>query len=71
MPYCTTPPLAGHVHRLSSQRGKAVTRYGKYTYVEYVRFADDIVILLAFGISPTLGTDSQLDFVRIWSSQCV
>ena len=28
------------------ERAKAVTRYGKYTYVEYVRFADDIVILI-------------------------
>ena len=25
------------------ERGKAVTRYGEYTYVKYVRFADDIV----------------------------
>ena len=28
------------------ERAKAVTRCGKYTYVEYVRFADDIVILI-------------------------
>ena len=28
------------------ERAKAVTRYGKYTYVEYARFADDIVILV-------------------------
>ena len=28
------------------ERAKTVTRYGKYTYVEYARFADDIVILV-------------------------
>ena len=28
------------------ERAKAVTRYGKYTSVEYARFADDIVILV-------------------------
>jgi RNA-directed DNA polymerase len=28
------------------ERAKAVTRYGKYTYVEYARFADDVVILV-------------------------
>ena len=28
------------------ERAKAVTRCGKYTYVEYARFADDIVILI-------------------------
>ena len=28
------------------ERAKAVTRFGKYTYVEYARFADDIVILV-------------------------
>ena len=28
------------------ERAKAATRYGKYTYVEYARFADDIVILV-------------------------
>ncbi len=27
-------------------RAKEVTRYGKYTYVEYARFADDLVILI-------------------------
>jgi RNA-directed DNA polymerase len=28
------------------ERAKAVTRRGKYTYLEYARFADDIVILI-------------------------
>ncbi|TYP78563.1 RNA-directed DNA polymerase [Nitrosomonas communis] len=28
------------------ERAKEVTRYGKYTYVEYARFADDMVILV-------------------------
>ena len=28
------------------ERAKAVTRHGKYTYVEYARFADDVVILV-------------------------
>ena len=28
------------------ERAKAATRYGQYTYVEYARFADDIVILV-------------------------
>jgi RNA-directed DNA polymerase len=28
------------------ERAKAVTRRGKYTYVEYVRYADDLVILV-------------------------
>lgn len=28
------------------EHAKAVTRYGKYTYVEYARFSDDVVILI-------------------------
>ena len=28
------------------KRAEAATRYGKYTYVEYARFADDIAILV-------------------------
>ena len=28
------------------ERAKAVTRFGKYTYVDYARFADDIVLLV-------------------------
>lgn len=28
------------------ERAKEVTRYGKYTYIEYARFADDMVILV-------------------------
>ncbi|HEY8065255.1 MAG TPA: group II intron maturase-specific domain-containing protein [Methylosinus sp.] len=28
------------------ERAKEVTRYGKYTYVEYARFAEDLVILI-------------------------
>jgi RNA-directed DNA polymerase len=28
------------------ERAKAATRHGKYTYVEYARFADDLVILI-------------------------
>ena len=28
------------------ERAKEATRYGKYTYVEYARFADDLVILI-------------------------
>jgi RNA-directed DNA polymerase len=28
------------------ERAKEVTRYGKYTYIEYARFADDMVILI-------------------------
>jgi RNA-directed DNA polymerase len=27
-------------------RAKEVTRFGKYTYIEYARFADDLVILI-------------------------
>jgi hypothetical protein len=28
------------------ERAKATTRNGKYTYVEYARFADDLVVLI-------------------------
>ena len=28
------------------ERAKETTRYGKYTYIEYARFADDLVILI-------------------------
>jgi RNA-directed DNA polymerase len=28
------------------ERAKEVTRSGKYTYIEYARFADDLVILI-------------------------
>ena len=28
------------------ERAKEATRNGKYTYVEYVRFADDLVVLI-------------------------
>jgi RNA-directed DNA polymerase len=28
------------------ERAKEATRYGKYTYIEYARFADDLVILI-------------------------
>ena len=28
------------------ERAREVTRYGKYTYVEYARFADDLVVLI-------------------------
>src|SRR6202046_3985089 len=28
------------------ERAKEATRYGKYTYVEYARFADDLVVLI-------------------------
>ena len=28
------------------ERAKEVTRYGKYTGIEYARFADDLVILV-------------------------
>ena len=28
------------------ERAKAITRHGKYTYIEYARFADDLVILI-------------------------
>jgi len=28
------------------ERAQKVTRYGKYTYIEYARFADDLVILI-------------------------
>ena len=28
------------------ERAKDVTRYGKYTNIEYARFADDLVILI-------------------------
>jgi RNA-directed DNA polymerase len=28
------------------ERAKETTRYSKYTYVEYARFADDLVILI-------------------------
>lgn len=28
------------------ERAKEATREGKYTYVEYARFADDLVILI-------------------------
>src|SRR6185436_8005038 len=28
------------------ERAKETTRFGKYTYIEYARFADDLVILI-------------------------
>ncbi len=28
------------------ERAKEITRYGRYTYLEYVRYADDLVILV-------------------------
>jgi RNA-directed DNA polymerase len=28
------------------ERAKEATRCGKYTYIEYARFADDLVILI-------------------------
>jgi RNA-directed DNA polymerase len=28
------------------ERAKEATRNGKYTYIEYARFADDVVILI-------------------------
>ncbi len=28
------------------ERAKEVTRNGKYTYIEYARFADDLVVLI-------------------------
>jgi RNA-directed DNA polymerase len=28
------------------ERAREVTRNGKYTYIEYARFADDLVILI-------------------------
>src|SRR5213594_5087289 len=28
------------------ERAKETTRYGRYTYIEYARFADDVVILI-------------------------
>jgi RNA-directed DNA polymerase len=28
------------------ERAKEATHYGKYTYIEYARFADDLVILI-------------------------
>jgi len=28
------------------ERAKETTRYGKYTHIEYARFADDLVILI-------------------------
>jgi hypothetical protein len=31
------------------ERAKEVTRRGKYTYVEYARYADDLVILVDVG----------------------
>ena len=34
-----------HVDRML-ERAKEATRYGKYTYIEYARFADDLVILI-------------------------
>jgi hypothetical protein len=34
------------VVRHAAQRSKEVTRSGKYTYIEYARFADDLVILI-------------------------
>ncbi|MFM0150471.1 hypothetical protein [Paraburkholderia sp. RL18-085-BIA-A] len=32
--------------KLGSERAKEGTRNGKYTYVEYARFADDLVVLI-------------------------
>ena len=32
--------------KLGSERAKEATRNGKYTYVEYARFADDLVVLI-------------------------
>jgi len=31
------------------EKATATTRYGKYTYVQYARFADDLVILIGCG----------------------
>ena len=31
------------------ERAKETTRFGKYTYIEYARFADDLVILIDGG----------------------
>jgi len=28
------------------ERAKETTRHGRYTYVEYARFADDLVVLI-------------------------
>jgi RNA-directed DNA polymerase len=42
------------------ERAKEVTRYGKYTYVEYARFADDLVILIdAHPRHPTCAGGAQ------------
>jgi hypothetical protein len=34
------------------ERAKEATHYGKYTYIEYARFADDLVILIDAYPSP-------------------
>jgi RNA-directed DNA polymerase len=33
------------------ERAKSITRRGQYTYIEYARFADDLVILVDAGSS--------------------
>ena len=33
------------------ERAREVTRNGKYTYIEYARFADDLVILISKNFS--------------------
>ena len=39
------------------ERAREVTRNGKYTYVEYARFADDLVVLIDAYCQATSGID--------------
>ena len=42
------------------ERAKASTRQGRYHYIEYARFADDLVILMLIMLtSPPVALDSD------------
>jgi hypothetical protein len=43
------------------ERAKETTRYGKYTYIEYARFADDLVILI---VAFVFGKQRQRPWLR-------
>lgn len=44
-PHCSVRPTSLMWTRML-ERAKEATRYGKYTGIEYARFADDLVILI-------------------------
>ena len=49
------------------ERAKEATRYGKYTYIEYARFADDLVILIdAYPRHDWLMAAVESGYARNW-----